>query len=119
MGGEKHDFVFLELRPTVEKEFDSEDEDEGKRNDQVIIGSKYAKQIAKSKTRPSNFSEEGLNNYSTNFHGSMFNTAQQGQQGHSNGDINNTAAEIMQLNAQLESIMAREKDLETRRDDTV
>jgi len=116
VGGEKHDFVFLELRPTVEKEFDSEDEEEGKRDDQVIIGSKKAKQIAKSKTRPSNSTDDGFNSYATNFQGSMFNTA---QQGHSNGDINNTAAEIMQLNAQLESIMAREKDLETRRDDTV
>lgn len=118
VGGEKHDFVFLELRPTVEREPESDEDDDGKGEDHIVIGSKKAKQIAKSKTRPSATSDDGFNSYSTNFQGNMFNATQQGQ---SSGDINNTAAEIMQLNAQLEHIMAKEKSLEqqTRRDDKV
>jgi len=107
VGGEKHDFVFLELRPTVEKEYDSEEEDDRKGEDRVIIGSKKAKQIAQSKTRNE---DDGYSAYNTNFQGNMFNTNV--QQAESNGDMKNTAAEILQLNAQLENIMAKEKDLE-------
>jgi len=40
----------------------------------------------------------------------MFNTNV--QHAGSSGDMKDTAAEIMQLNAQLENIMAKEKDLE-------
>ena len=113
VGGEKHDFVFLELRPTVEKEDDSEEEDDRKgeddrkANDHVIIGSKKAKQIALSKARND---YDGYSAYNTNFQGNMFNTNV--QQAGSNSDMKDTAAEIMQLNAQLENIMAKEKDLE-------
>jgi len=64
VGGEKHDFVFLELRPTVEKEDDSEEEDDRKGEDHVIIGSKKAKQIALSKARND---YDGYSAHNTNF----------------------------------------------------
>jgi len=92
VGGSKHEFVMLELRPTVEKEHDEDEEREEK--EQVVIGSKKHKRSA-SKAR------DDFNSYpSTQF------------QSGDGSDINATAAEIYQLNQQLENIMAKEKTLE-------
>ena len=100
VGGSKHEFVFLELKPTVEKgEQDSEDEDEDKEKDHVIIGSKKARK-GHSKSRPSRQEDEYSAFPSTQF------------QGGDSSDINTTAAEIFQLNQQLENIMAKEKTLQ-------
>lgn len=111
LAGDKNDWVFLELRPTVEKpETDDDDEDgkEGNR-EQVIIGSKKAKQHRISKIRDSTMSD-GADFPNYNDFGTMYAP-------HSNREIDSTQVEIMQLNKQLETLMSKEQA--TRRDDAV
>ena len=108
MAGDKHDFVFLELRPTVERdEVDSEDEDNQKEDrEQVVIGSKKAKRAQRaSKIRDSAMSDTDFPDYN-NF-GTMY--AQQA----THPEINTTQVEIMQLNKQLETLMAKEQGTRT------
>lgn len=95
VGGSKHEFVFLELKPTVEKgEEDSDDEE--KEKEHIVIGSK--------KNRKGN-SKSRHNDEFGAYPATQF-------QGQESSDINATAAEIYQLNQQLENIMAKEKSME-------
>ena len=112
LAGDKNDWIFLELRPTVEKpETDDDDEEDGKEalRGQVLIGSKKAKQHRASKMRDSTMSD-GADFPNYNDFGTMY--APQ-----SNREIDSTQNEIMQLNKQLETLMSKEQA--TRRDDAV
>ena len=117
LAGDKHDFVFLELKPTVERdELDSDDEDAKAAEDrqQVVIGSKKAKHALKSsRIRESAMSESDFPNY--NDFGTMYAPT---AVGNTHPEISTTQAEIMQLNKQLETLMSREQ-APTRRDDVV
>jgi len=96
LAGDKNEWVFLELRPTVEKT-EIDDEEDEKEGDLVIIGSKKANQHRASKIiyRDSTVSDGAdFPNYSD------FGTHR---------EINSTEVEIMQLNKQLETLMAKEQ----------
>ena len=105
LAGDKNDWVFLQLRPTVEKT-DNDDEEDEKEGEPVIIGSKKAKQHRISKIRDSTMSD-GADFPNYNDFGTMYAP-------HSNREIDSTQVEIMQLNRQLETLMAKEQA--TRRD---
>ena len=115
VGGEKHDFVFLPLRPTVEMEEHSDDE-EGEKGHEgtTIIGSKLAKKKLRASVSNTaqhyddyNFNTPSDTNY---MQGSNFPTGMAA--GINDNEISVTTSEIMNLNKQLENIMAKQKNLE-------
>jgi hypothetical protein len=120
LSGEKYEFIFLPLKPTLPKEEEiSDDEDEA--GGGIIIGSKKArKEERDSKLRASWISagsadtdvqgsrrnadfQNPLHGYHIPAQGNNFPTVAM-----HDSDIDNTAAEIASLNRQLDNIMAKQ-----------
>ena len=94
VGGEKNDFVFLDLRPTVEKEEEEEEDPEAG----IVIGSKSNKrQMKATKDSGHSFSDFNTRPY----------PAMNGEQG-DEGGLESTQDELKRLNKQIETLMAQD-----------